>query len=88
MGEGNAPWNSVGAITSTLMIGSKMVGAAFWKASLTDPTAAMTNASSDESTAWKAPSSSTYRTPVMGEPYRGPLAQACLKPCSWRNDEQ
>lgn len=46
----------VGVVTSTFMIGSKMIGPAFSKASLRPKMPAILNANSLESTSWKEPS--------------------------------
>ena len=51
-----SPMNSSGMITSTFMIGSRITGSAFSKASLTAIEPAILNAISDESTSWYEPS--------------------------------
>ena len=51
-----SPMNSSGIVTSTRMIGSRIAGSAFAKASLTAIEPAILNAISDESTSWYEPS--------------------------------
>jgi hypothetical protein len=75
-GGGHVLWNSEGATTSTVITGSNIIAAACLNASLNAPIAASLNANSEESTAWKAPSFKTKRTPVIGLPERVPFSSA------------
>ena len=63
-----SPMNSSGIVTSTRMIGSRIVGSAFEKASLTAIEPAILNAISDESTSWYDPSKSVALTSTTGKP--------------------
>lgn len=76
------PWNSIGATTSTFIMGSKITGLAARYASRNAPIAVSLNASSEESTAWYAPSSKRKRHPVTGFPDSAPFSNASRKP--WR----
>ena len=51
-----SPMNSSGMVTSTRMIGSRIIGSAFSTASLRAIEPAILNAISDESTSWNEPS--------------------------------
>jgi hypothetical protein len=69
-------WNSTGATTSTVMIGSRILGPAALNASRKAPMVASRNASSEESTAWNAPSFRMSRQPVIGLPDSDPFSNA------------
>ena len=69
-------WNSEGATTSTVMIGSRIVGPALATASRNAPMAARRKANSDESTACARPSFRTKRTPQTWFPDSEPFSQA------------
>lgn len=74
--DDDALWNSEGATTSTVMMGSRMTGLVLVYTSRNAPSAASLNASSDESTEWAAPSCRTKRHPVTGLPDRRPFSKA------------
>ena len=61
-----SPMNSSGIVTSTRMIGSRMVGSAFSTASLRAIEPAILKAISDESTSWNEPSKSVTLTSTIG----------------------
>ena len=61
-----SPMNSSGMVTSTLMIGSRIAGSAFSKASLMASEPAILKAISDESTSWNEPSKSVTLTSTTG----------------------
>ena len=61
-----SPMYSSGTITSTSMIGSRMIGRAFLAASWNAIEPAILNAISEESTSWYEPSKSSTWTSVIG----------------------
>lgn len=73
-------WNSDGATTSTVMIGSSMTGLACLKASRKAPIAANLKANSEESTTWNAPSCNTRRQPEIEFPDNVPFSKASKNP--------
>lgn len=77
----NVLWNSTGATTSTVIMGSRMTGAAGLYTSRKAPIVAILNASSDESTMWYPPSCNTILHPDMGLPDSVPFSNASKKPC-------
>ena len=72
----DALWNSDGATTSTVMIGSRMIGFAALYTSRNAPIVASLNASSDESTECARPSFRTSRAPHTGLPESEPFSSA------------
>ena len=72
--ERNALWNySTGVTTTPVMTGSRMTGFVLRYAPRNAPMATTRNASSDESTAWNAPSRETMRTPEIRFPASVPF---------------
>ena len=61
-----SPWYSSGVVTSTFMMGSSSMGAAFFIASLNAKMPAILNAISEESTSWKEPKTSVTFTSTTG----------------------
>ena len=76
------PVYSSGVTTSTFMIGSSRTEPPFCRASRNAAREAISKASTDESTSWKAPSISVALTSTTGKPARTPAPMTLLMPFS------
>ena len=77
-----SPTWSCGVVTSTSMIGSRMIGPAFFMPSRKQALAAISNASADESTSWYLPSTRVYLKSTVGKPASTPVSACTLMPFS------
>ncbi len=77
-----SPMHSSGAVISTAMIGSRIVGPALSIASLNASEPAILNAISEESTLWYLPSISVTRKSTTGLPDSQPRSAASRMPFS------
>ena len=77
-----SPTWSCGVVTSTSMIGSRMIGPAFFMPSRKQAFAAISKASAEESTSWYLPSTSEYLKSTVGKPASTPVSAWTRMPFS------